>query len=102
MHQVKANETIAAIAEELTSSPWRLVRDNGLWNQTLTPGKLLRVRTVPPRPSYVVHRVTRGENLTIISRRYGASVSAIQTANNMGRRTVIRIGEQLRIPNRGE
>ncbi len=98
VHQVKPGDTIFKIAEATKSNPWRLIRDNGLWNQTVAAGKLLRVRTVPARPTHVVHRVTRGENLTTISRRYGASISAIQTANNMGRRTVIRIGQQLRIP----
>jgi LysM repeat protein len=42
--------------------------------------------------------VTRGENLGAIARRYGTSVSAIQSANSLGRRTLIRIGQQLRIP----
>ena len=100
IHEVKPNQTLAEIAEDLDSSPWRLVRDNGLWSQTVTPGALLRVRTVPAQPAYVVHRVTRGENLTTISRRYGATIAAIQGANKMGRRTVIRIGQQLRIPSR--
>ncbi len=102
VYTVKSDETLASIAEELDSSPWRLVRDNGLWDQTVTAGKLLRVRTVPAQPSYVVHRVLRGENLTTISRRYGSSIAEIQGANNMGRRTVIRIGQQLRIPSRGK
>ena len=102
VYEVKANQTLATIAEEFDSSPWRLMRDNGLWNQTIKPGRLLRVRSVPAQPTYVVHRVTRGENLTTISRRYGSSIAEIQGANNMGRRTVIRIGQELRIPRNGK
>jgi LysM repeat protein len=102
LYEVKANQTLAEIAEDLGSSPWRLVRDNGIWNQTVTAGKLLRVRTVPAQPTYVVHRVTRGENLTSISRRYGSTIEAIQGANNMVGRTVIRIGQELRIPSLGK
>jgi LysM repeat protein len=45
-----------------------------------------------------VHRVTAGETLGSIARRYGTTVQAIQTANHMGRRTTIRIGEILKIP----
>ncbi len=45
VYEVKPNETLAEIAEDQDSSPWRLVRDNGLWSQTVIPGTLLRVRT---------------------------------------------------------
>ena len=65
---------------------------------TAVDGMTLRVRRVPPRPKFVVHRVRRGENLTLIARRYSTSVASIQQANNMGRRTMIRVGESLRIP----
>ncbi|HJO38478.1 MAG: LysM peptidoglycan-binding domain-containing protein [Vicinamibacterales bacterium] len=98
VHTVRAGETVETIAENLKSQPWRIIRDNGIWNQDLQVGATLRVREVPPRPTYLVHRVTRGENLGAIARRYGTSVSAIQSTNSLGRRTLIRIGQQLRIP----
>lgn len=44
--------------------------------------------------------VSRGENLTAIARRYGTTIAAVQGANSLGRRTVIRIGQRLRIPTR--
>ncbi len=44
------------------------------------------------------HKVTRGESLSTIAKRHGVSVAAIQRANEMGRRTVIRTGQVLRIP----
>ena len=44
------------------------------------------------------HRVTRGETLSVLARRYDTTISAIQSANALGRRTLIRIGQQLRIP----
>ena len=58
----------------------------------------LRVRKAPPKPTYLVHRVTSGENLGVIARRYGTTVRAIQSANTLGRGTLIRIGQRLRIP----
>lgn len=45
-----------------------------------------------------VHRVRQGESLSVIARRHGTSVAAIQRANNLGRRTTIRAGQTLRIP----
>lgn len=44
------------------------------------------------------HRVSRGESLSTIAKRHGTSVVALQRENNMGRRTVIRAGQVLRIP----
>ncbi len=99
VHQVQVGETIAQVAEDLDSSPWRILRDNGLlWDDTLTEGMVLKVREVPKPPQYVTHRVRRGENLSSIARRYGTTISTIQNTNGMGRRTLIRVGEQLRIP----
>jgi hypothetical protein len=99
VHRVKAGDTVAAIAADLQSTPWRILRDNGLlWDATLDEGMMLRVREVPKPPQFVTHRVRSGENLTAIAQRYGITVATIQAANSMGRRTLIRIGEQLRIP----
>ncbi len=47
---------------------------------------------------YVRHLIRRGETLSTIARKYGTSVSAIQKANNMGRRTLIREKSYLIIP----
>lgn len=99
LHRVEPGDTVESVAEELESTPWRIIRDNGLlWDESLSEGIVLRVRRVPPPPQYVVHRVRSGENLIAIARRYGTTVSVIQEVNAMGRRTLIRVGEQLRIP----
>jgi N-acetylmuramoyl-L-alanine amidase len=44
------------------------------------------------------HRVTRGENLTVIARRYGVAVSAIATANRLADPSRIYAGQRLLIP----
>jgi membrane-bound lytic murein transglycosylase D len=44
------------------------------------------------------HRVTSGESLWVIARRHGVSVPALQRANHLGPRAVIRPGQLLRIP----
>lgn len=46
------------------------------------------------------HRVKSGETLSVIARRHGVSVAAIQQANRMGKKTVLRVGQMLAIPGR--
>ncbi len=50
------------------------------------------------RVLYARHKVRRGDTLSGLSRRYGVTVSAIQQANKMGHRTLIREGHTLVIP----
>lgn len=99
-HRVRVGEDLTTVAARLQADPWQIVQDNSLWNEQVRAGMVLRVRPVPPPPAYVVHRVSRGENLSAIARRYGTSIAAIQSANSLGRRTVIQIGQRLRIPTR--
>jgi membrane-bound lytic murein transglycosylase D len=103
-HRVRVGEDLVMIAARLQTDPWQLVRDNNLWDQDVRAGMVIRVRsTAPPipvssRPTHRLHRVGRGENLTVIARRYGTTIAALQRANALGRRTIIRIGQRLRIP----
>lgn len=103
VHQVRDGQSLDEIAAALESEPWRIIRDNGLfWSEAVEPGMTLLVRQVPKRPTFVTHRVSRGENLTMIARRYGTTVASIQQANGMGRSTLIKIGDRLRIPTLAE
>lgn len=97
-YRVQAGEDIGAVARRHNASAWRIIRDNGLWDEQLTAGAALRVEREPPRPAYATHRVRSGDTLGALARRYGTSVRAIQNANNMGRQTTIRIGQRLRLP----
>ncbi|SIT15121.1 Murein DD-endopeptidase MepM and murein hydrolase activator NlpD, contain LysM domain [Belliella pelovolcani] len=45
----------------------------------------------------VYHRVRSGENLSVIARRYGVSVAQLTRLNNMTTRSVLRVGQNLRI-----
>ena len=103
-HVVEEGDDLDTVADRLESTPWRIIRDNGLfWDQRLTPGTILRVRPEQPRApraTTVTHRVVRGDTLIGIAQRYGTTVRAIQEANSMGRRTRIQAGQQLRIPTR--
>ena len=55
----------------------------------------------PPKPTFVYHRVRRGETLSTISRRYRTSVRKIMRANNLRRSNYIVAGRLLKIPQRG-
>ena len=102
-----SRSSLVTVATRLGADPWQLVQDNNLWGEDVRPGMAIRVRdTESPirqaasRPAYRTRRVGRGENLTGIARQYGTTIVAIQNANSLGRRTVIRIGQRLRIPAR--
>lgn len=47
------------------------------------------------------HRVRRGQTLSTIAARYGVSVKSIARLNNIRRRNRIRVGQVLRLPQRG-
>jgi len=55
----------------------------------------------PPEESYALHRVRRGETLSVIARRHRTSVSAIVRANHLRSANRIRVGQRLKIPQRG-
>jgi lipoprotein-anchoring transpeptidase ErfK/SrfK len=54
-----------------------------------------------PQSAYAatkVHKVRRGENLSLIARRYGTTVAAIARANNLRNPNLIYSGQRLSIP----
>jgi membrane-bound lytic murein transglycosylase D len=56
----------------------------------------------PPQSKFVVHRVRRGETLSTIATRYRTSIQRIMEANNMRRGKLLRVGQKLKIPSRGD
>jgi len=100
-HRVEPGETLKTIADVRKSQPWRIIHDNGLfWDESVSPGTVLKIRPEAPKLAYITHRVASGDTLGAVASRYGTSVRSIQSANNLGRNTTIRIGQQLRIPTR--
>ncbi len=55
----------------------------------------------PPKVEYVVHRVRRGETLSLIALRYRTSADRIREANNLKKGRLLRVGQRLKIPTRG-
>jgi membrane-bound lytic murein transglycosylase D len=56
----------------------------------------------PPQSKFIVHRVRRGETLSTIATRYRTSIQRIMEANNMRRGKLLRVGQKLKIPARGD
>lgn len=52
----------------------------------------------PPQVEYVVHRVRRGETLSLLALRYRTSMDKIMEANNLRRGKLLRIGQRIKIP----
>lgn len=58
----------------------------------------------PPKYAYsdtVVHKVRRGDSLSIIARKYRTSVSAIMAENGLKKNHILRVGSKLRVPASG-
>ena len=55
----------------------------------------------PPKVEYVVHRVRRGETLSLIALRYRTSTDKIMEANNLRRGKLLKVGQRLKIPTKG-
>jgi LysM repeat protein len=98
---VQAGDALLALASRFEADPWAIVRDNFLWSEQLMEGAVLRIRNAPPpppRPAYVTHVVRRGETLSGLAERYDTTVRTLQAANGLGRRTLVKVGQRLRIP----
>lgn len=54
----------------------------------------------PPKVEYVVHRVRRGETLSLLALRYRTSMTKIMEVNNIGKGRLLRVGQRLKIPTR--
>ncbi len=55
----------------------------------------------PPVSAYVIHRVRRGDSLSVIARRYRTSMRKIMAMNNLRRANYLKVGWRLKIPTRG-
>lgn len=62
-----------------------------------------RKRVAPKRriSSSKKHVVRRGENLTLIARKYGATVRQLKNWNRLGRRHILRPGQKLKVSSKG-
>ena len=99
VHVVRRGENLAGIARRYGTDVDSLASLNQLKNpDLLTVGTSLRVAGVPTTESRASqHVVRRGENLTLIARRYGTTTSALREYNSLST-SVLQPGQILRLP----
>lgn len=100
-HRVRPGETLSHIGRRYGVTVAALRGANGNVDpRRIRAGQTLRVPAASPgaarAPVVSIHQVRRGENLTVIARRYGVTVRQIQSWNNL-RGTRILAGQRLRI-----
>ena len=66
--------------------------------ETVLAGVASLPKWSPPKSTFVVHRVRRGETLSTIAVRYRTSIGRIMDANNLRNGRIIRAGQKLKIP----
>ena len=99
-HRVRRGETLTSIARRygVTVSALRSANAN-VDARRLSVGRSLRIpsgKVVASNGSARYHRVTRGENLSVIAQRYGVTVRQIRSWNSLNS-TRIRAGQRLRV-----
>jgi LysM repeat protein len=107
-HPVSRGDTLIGLARRYETTMRDLQEANRMGRRTaIRVGERLRIpgparEPLSPRASEarrsIAHRVSRGETLAGLARRYGTTIPTIQQANGMGGRTTIRTGETLQIP----
>lgn len=107
-HTVRRGENLSLIARKYGVSVQKLKQLNRLNKRALLKvGQRLKLREAKPTNSTnqpaggSSHIVRRGENLTLIAKKYRVSVPALKQANRLGRKSILRVGQKLRIPGRG-
>lgn len=110
-HVVRSGETLGALARRYKVSVADIAASNPrLHGRTLRRGQRLIIPTAgplaaelarqlaAPEPSAArFHRVRRGETLGLIAGRYGVTQHQLQAWNRLGRSTLIRSGQRLRV-----
>jgi len=105
---VQRGDTLYSIARRHGVSVQALTRANNIYNpNVIRRGQRLVIpgagTTAAPgsSSSASVHVVQRGQNLFRIALRYGTTVQALASANNLSSTSLIYVGQRLAIPGRG-
>lgn len=114
-YTVKKGDNIYNIARENNVTVDTIIKDNGLPNDNLSIGQILKIRVnngneeieecigpdyTPPEESTptTTYTVKSGDNLYSIANRYNTSVTTIMNLNNLTN-TNLSTGQQLKVPN---
>jgi len=115
-YRVRRGDTLSGIASRYRTTASAIAAASAIdVHEILRPGQRLTVlpgaraseqareATQPDRSTDEgsVHRVRRGENLTLIARLFGTTPEAIASANDMGVNKLLQVGDRLIIPPTG-
>ena len=100
VHVVQKNETLGGIAQRYGVSVSALQAYNGISNPNLLYiGKKLKIPSSTIRE--VEYTVKKGESLGLIAKRFGVSPNDLALINKISRPDLIRVGQKLTIPLKG-
>jgi LysM repeat protein len=100
VHTVARGQTVTSIAKQYGTSVNAVLAANGLGpRDKIYPGQSLIIfNGEVPQDVVVYHEVTRGETISSIASKYGASVSRVLEANRLGARDRIYPGQKIKVP----
>ena len=94
-YKVKKGDSIYKIAKKFGLSQSELLSANGLTSKSvIVPGQVLKI---PGGTKTVYHIVKKGETLSGIAQKYGVSLSGLMKWNGLSKKSVIRIGQKLKV-----
>ena len=101
-YTVRRGDTLGKLAAKFDMTTDEIRRLNGLKNpHRIYPGQRLKISSALLSSGGGLlkeHTVRKGENLSYLSKKYGVSVSAIMSVNNLNSKHVLKIGQRLLIP----
>ncbi|WP_372882301.1 LysM peptidoglycan-binding domain-containing protein, partial [Psychromonas sp.] len=110
-HTVRSGESLSALAERYSVGLSNLKDYNNLKSASLQVGQVLNIppnyhlvvtpepprQTVPSQQPERIHKVTRGQSLSVIAAQYDMTTDSLKSFNNLSS-TSLAIGQNLRIP----
>lgn len=93
---VRRGDSLIAIAGRTGTTVPQLRVVNGISGDMIRVGQTLKIPSDGEAATETVHRVRRGESLSVIARLYGTTVAAIRAANDLTS-DLIRDGQVLRV-----
>jgi len=100
-YTVRKGDTLAKLASEFNTTVDGIKRLNGLKNpHKIGVGQKLKIPAADLGSGglFKEHIIKKGENLSYLAKKYGVSISTIESANNLSNKHVLKIGQRLLIP----
>ncbi len=100
VYTVRSGDTISEIASRFGVSTSAILSANGMGaRDRIYPGEKIKIPGGRAAlDEIIVHKVSRGETITSIARKYGASSSSVLKENGLGPRDKIYPGQKIRVP----